>query len=113
MKKLLAVVMSLVMLFTLAVMPVSAAQEEAKDEITVVEVIETIELTVKLIKDTIIQVHFIVGTVLGILETECPMCGEIHDVDLDEIVDGEEIVEEEEVVPEFPEIGNNEGTIIF
>lgn len=100
MKKLLAVLMSVVMMFTLVAMPVSAA-DEAADEITLEEVVETVELTVDLIKDTLIQVHFIVGTILGILEKECPLCGEIHEVDL-EAGDAEN-GEAEEEAPATPE----------
>jgi hypothetical protein len=73
--------MSIVMMFTFVAMPVSAAEEAAKEEITINDVITTVELTVNMIQDTLVQVHFIVGTILGILEKECPLCGEAHEVD--------------------------------
>ena len=93
--------MSIVMMFTIVALPASAA-DEAADEITMEEVVETVELTVDLIKDTLIQVHFIVGTILGILEKECPLCGEIHVVDL-EAGDAENGEAGEEAPEEIPE----------
>ena len=88
MKKLLAVLMSIVMMFTFVAMPVSAAEEAAKEEITINDGITTVELTVNMIQDTLVQVHFIVGTILGILEKECPLCGAIHEYEMGE---GEEV----------------------
>ena len=105
MKKFLAVLMSLVMMFSLAA-PAMAAEEEAKDEITLQEVIDTVVLTVELIQDTLIQVHSIVGSILGLLEKECPMCGEIHvyvaeDEEAGDVEDAEteETLPEEEILP--------------
>lgn len=97
MKKLLAVLMSIVMMFTFVAMPVSAAEETAKEEITINDVITTVELTVDMIQDTLVQVHFIVGTILGILEKECPLCGAIHEVDLE----NDEVIEQEPSDPEL------------
>lgn len=94
MKKLLAVLMSIVMMFTLAAVPVSAAQEEAEDEITIQDVVDTIILTVELIQDTLIQVHNIVGSILGLLEKECPFCAEIHVYEAEDGAD-DEIVEDD------------------
>lgn len=101
MKKLLAVLMSIVMMFTLAAMPASAADEAAGDEITFDEFVSTVELTVELIKDTLVQVHFIVGSILGILEKECPFCTEIHEFELEngEAEDG--VIDQE--APALPE----------
>ena len=96
MKKLLAVLMSVVMMFALVAMPVSAAEETAKEEITFDDVITTVETTINLIQDTLIQVHYIVGTILGILEKECPLCATIHEVDL-------ESGELPDITPEAPE----------
>ncbi len=88
MKKFLAVIMSLVMMFSLAALPVAAAEaeEETKTEETVTlnDVFETIELTVELIEDTINKVHYIVGTILGMLDKECPLCGEVHEIVIEE-----------------------------
>ena len=64
MKKLLAVIMSVVMAFSIAVVPASAAE---KEEITIDEFFETVEASLDLIEDTINQIHNIVGTILGAL----------------------------------------------
>ena len=71
MKKLLAVIMSVVMAFSIAVVPASAAE---KEEITIDEFFETVEASLDLIEDTINQIHNIVGSILGALGKECPMC---------------------------------------
>lgn len=84
MKKLLAVIMSVVMAFSIAVVPASAAE---KEEITIDEFFETVEASLDLIEDTINQIHNIVGTILGALGKECPMCSEVHEV---EFIYGEE-----------------------
>lgn len=88
MKKFLAVIMSLVMMFSLAALPVSAAEaeEETKTEETVTldDVFETLELTVELIEDTINKIHYIVGTILGMLDKECPLCAEVHEIVIEE-----------------------------
>ncbi len=100
MKKLLAVLMSVVMMFTLVAMPVSAA-DETKDTVTFEEFVSTVELTVELIKDTLVKVHYIVGSILGLLEKECPLCGETHIVDFE---NGDaENGEVEEEIPALPE----------
>ena len=78
MKKLLAVIMSVVMAFSIAVVPASAAE---KEEITIDEFFETVEASLDLIEDTINQIHNIVGTILGALGKECPMCSEVHEVE--------------------------------
>ena len=85
MKKLLAVLMSIVMMFTLVALPVSAAGEtadETANTVTVEEFFTTLETTIMLIQDTIVQVHFIVGTILGVLQKDCPLCGTVHEYEL-------------------------------
>jgi len=88
MKKFLAVIMSLVMMFSLAALPVAAAQAEeetkAEETITLEEFFETVELTVELIEDTINKIHYIVGTILGMLDKECPLCAEVHQIETPE-----------------------------
>ena len=98
MKKILAVVMAIVMSFSLALVPVSAAQEDVQDGVseTVVTAFDAIEKTVDLIMDTIVQVHNIVGQIMGVLEKECPMCGVIHEL----ATEGDGEVVEDEVVEE-------------
>ena len=87
MKKFLAVVMTLVMAFSIAVMPASAA------DVTVEEFFDTVEYSIALIEDTIDQIHNIIGTILGVLGKECPMCTEIHDVNFDDSAE-EDVVED-------------------
>lgn len=104
MKKFLAVIISLVMMFSLAALPVAAAEaeEEANTEetITLNDVFETIELTVELIEDTIVKVHYIVGTILGMLDKECPICAEIHQIEIPEQEAPEtELPEDTEALP--------------
>lgn len=91
MKKLLAVIMTIVMAFSIAVVPASAA------DVTVDEFFEAVDTSIALIEDTIAQIHYIVGTILGILEKECPLCAEIHDVDFDA---DDEVAEDTEELPE-------------
>lgn len=100
MKKLLAVIMSIVMAFSIAVVPASAAEEE----ITIDEFFTAVETSIALIEDTITQIHYIVGTILGVLGKECPMCAEVHVVETEEDADDElvedEIIDSEVELPE-------------
>ena len=91
MKKLLAVIMTVVMAFSIAAIPASAA------DVTVDEFFTAVETSIDLIEDTIAQIHNIVGTILGVLGKECPMCAEIHEVNLN----GDTEVEAPEI--EIPE----------
>ncbi len=93
MKKLLAVIMTVVMAFSIAVVPASAA------DVTVDEFFTAVETSIALIEDTVAQIHYIVGTILGVLGKECPMCAEIHGEVTDEEVN-DEVVEEEVELPE-------------
>lgn len=91
MKKLLAVIMTIVMAFSVAVVPASAV------DVTVDEFFEAVDTSIALIEDTIAKIHYIVGTILGVLEKECPFCAEIHVVDFDA---DDEVVEDTEELPE-------------
>lgn len=98
MKKFLAVIMSLVMMFSLAALPVAAAEETPEpDEVTISlgDVFDTLELTVELIEDTVNKIHYIVGTILGMLDKECPLCAQVHEIVVEE--------EDESVEDEIPE----------
>lgn len=94
MKKLLAVIMSVVMAFSIAVIPASAAEE-----VTIDEFFDAIETSMALIEDTIAQIHNIVGSILGVLGKECPMCAEIHEIPTEE---------DAETEVEIPEISTEE-----
>lgn len=84
MKKLLAVIMSVVMAFSIAVIPAAAAEEVTLDEF-----FGAVETSIALIEDTIAQIHNIVGSILGVLGKECPMCAEIHEIPTEEDAEGE------------------------
>lgn len=94
MKKFLAVVMTLVMAFSITVMPASAA------DVTVEEFFDTVEYSIALIEDTIDQIHNIIGTILGVLGKECPMCTAIHEVNFDDSAE-EDVVEDDILVEEI------------
>ncbi len=104
MKKFLAVIMALVMSFSVALVPAYAAEaeEEATQEITVEGVFNAIETAVILIRDTIEQVHNIVGQIMAVAGKECAMCGELHEIKL-ENNQIEDSVEDEVVEEETPE----------
>lgn len=97
MKKFLALVMAVLLTFSIALVPMAADENAAAeaDQITVEEVISAIEKTVILIKDTIEQIHNIVGQIMAVLDKECALCGEIHEIALE---DAEENLEEDLVV---------------
>lgn len=81
MKKVLSLLLVLVMSFSIALVPVSAASQatEAK-QVSVGDIIDTIETTVILIKDTIEQVHNVVGQILAVFGNECVFCEQVHEI---------------------------------
>lgn len=109
MKKFLAVIMALIMSFSVALIPAAAADEAETAADTVEEFFGAVETSVYLIEDTIAQIHNIVGQILAVLDKECPMCGIVHEVASEggadeEIVDPEAPAEPEEPAePEIPE----------
>lgn len=102
MKKFLAILLALVMSFSVALVPAYAAEaEEEADEITTEEFLGAIETTVYLIQDTIVQVHNIVGQIMAVVGEECAFCGEMHEIALEDGAEGE--LPEEPTEPELPE----------
>lgn len=97
-KKLLAIMLSLIMVFSMIVMPVSATEiitetpvveeivgeettdEEAAEEESVGEFHEIFEA----IRNLIEAIHNLVGGIMGNLGKECPFCGEVHEKDAEE-----------------------------
>ena len=73
MKKFLALIIAVVMTFSMVAMPVNAidAADIEKFETTANEVFDYVE---KLIE----SIHALVGGILGVLDKECPFCTEIH-----------------------------------
>lgn len=82
MKKFLAVIMAVLLTFSIALVPMAADEEAVAeaDQVTVEEVFNAIETAVILIKDTIEQIHNIVGQLMAVLDKECAMCGVIHEI---------------------------------
>ena len=101
MKKIIAVVLSLVMAFSLAVMPVGAvSQEEAVDKAEeIVEDVKSgdlygaVENVYDLLVEIIDAIHSLVGSIMGMAQQECPFCEELHTLSADE-----------EAAPEAPEV---------
>ena len=91
MKKILAVIMTIVMAFSIAAVPTSAA------DVTVDDVFNALETSVDLIEDTFAQIHNIVGKIMAVLGKECVMCGEIHELNIENSDENQEIVEIEVV----------------
>ena len=98
MKKILALIMAVLMTFSIALVPMAADENATAEaeQITVDEVFGAIEKTVLLIKDTIEQIHNIVGQIMAVLDKECAMCGELHEI----AAEGNDEVVEDEAVEE-------------
>lgn len=97
-KKLLAIMLSLIMVFTMIAVPVSAAgtiaedtaveevvgeettDEEAAEEESVGQFHEIFEA----IRNLIEAIHNLVGGIMGNLGKECPFCDEVHEKDVEE-----------------------------
>ena len=101
MKKFIALVMALLLTFSIALVPMAADADAVaeKEQITAEEVIDAIEKTVILIKDTIDQIHNIVGQIMAALDKECAMCGEMHEIAIEGA--GDKVVVEMEKVEVF------------
>lgn len=101
MKKIIAIVLTLVMALSVAVVPVYAIdQPEAVDKAEeIVEDIKSgdlygaVENVYDLIVEIIDAIHSLVGSIMGMAQQECPFCGELHTFAADE-----------EAVPEAPEV---------
>ena len=89
MKKFLALMIAVVMAFSMVAIPVSASVNS--------EELENVETTVKetytFLEQLSIAVHNLVGNILGIFDEECPFCEKIH---------GKDSVEDTPVVPDEP-----------
>lgn len=105
MKKLLALVLALVMSFSVALVPAYAAdaQAEETEEVTVDDFFNAIETTVLLIEDTVYHIHNIVGQIMAVVGEECAFCGEIHEIASEGGADDEIIEDEETEAPAEPE----------
>lgn len=106
-KKLIAVVLSVIMIFSMIAVPVSATEtitenskvEEVVDEDTSIEeAADQIGEVFSVIRNLIDAIHNLVGGIMGILGKECPFCGEVHEKDVEEPETPEEPTE-----PDDPE----------
>ncbi len=100
MKKFLAILLSVMMLFTMVSGTVFAATEEttaAEEEVTVVidETKAELDTLIATFKSLIVVIHELVGNILAAVDEECPFCEEYHD-----LVGGDE-AEEETTEDEF------------
>lgn len=89
-KKLIAVVLSVIMIFSMIAVPVSATEtitenskvEEVVDEDTSIEeAADQIGEVFSAIRNLIDAIHNLVGGIMGILGKECPFCDEVHSKD--------------------------------
>ncbi len=122
MKKLIAMLLSVIIAFSVFAVPVSAQQTatqelatqsqttQTKSEIdeafeTVDNVLTNVQLILEMVVEIIKAVHELVGTILSMVGEVCPMCGEMHDIYLDV-----EIPEEPEdpIRPEPSDIDNDD-----
>ena len=96
MKKVIAIILSMIMAFSVFYLPVSAQETEVMQETevqTLSEVDESFETVdhvltnVQLVLETVVEiikaVHELVGTILSMFGEVCPMCGEMHDISAD------------------------------
>ena len=99
-KKLIAVVLSVIMIFSMIAVPVSATEtitesskvEEVVDEDTSIEeAADQIGEVFSAIRNLIDAIHNLVGGIMGILGKECPFCDEVHDKDAEEEPDEEDL----------------------
>lgn len=97
MKKFVALIMALIMSFSIALIPASAVEiDTAATQETVDEAFAAIEKAVYLIQDTIEQIHNIVGQIMTAIGQDCAMCGQAH-VIAEEGVNDDLVVEMEKV----------------
>ena len=91
MKKILALIIAAIMMFSIAAVPASAAvdtktisdsYQEVVDSFNAGDYEATIFGVIDLVRDIVVAVHELVGGILGVLEKECPFCEEIHVVEV-------------------------------
>lgn len=96
MKKVIAIILSMIMTFSVFYFPVSAQETEVLQETEVqtltevdeaFETVDNVSTNVQLILEMVVEiikaVHELVGTILSMAGEVCPMCGEMHDLSLD------------------------------
>ena len=82
MKKILALLVAVVMVFSIAVIPASAVLSESAQAITdsfnAGDYFTAIENTFSFIREFIDELHTLVGNIMATLGEECAFCNELH-----------------------------------
>ncbi|MBO5936601.1 MAG: hypothetical protein J6Q79_03185 [Clostridia bacterium] len=82
MKKILALLVAVVMVFSIAAIPASAVLSESAQAITDSfnegDLFAAIENTFTFIREFIDELHALVGNIMAILDKECAFCNELH-----------------------------------
>ncbi len=82
MKKILALIIAVVMMFSIAAVPASAAVSDSAqavvDSYNAGDYEATIDNVFTFARDLAAAIHELVGGILGVLDKECPFCGEVH-----------------------------------
>ncbi len=82
MKKILALLVAVVMVFSIAVIPASAVLSESAqvvvDNFNAGDYFAAIENTFVLINEFIDEIHALVGNIMAVLGKECAFCNELH-----------------------------------
>lgn len=78
MKKVIAILLTIIMTFSIISMPVSAALDTDQVKTDVENVVEDVTNIFDAVIDIIDAVHQLVGGILSIFDKECPFCGVVH-----------------------------------
>lgn len=82
MKKILALLVAVVMIFSIAAIPASAALKDSAqvvvDNFNTGDYFAAIENAFTFIREFIDELHTLVGTIMAILGEECAFCEELH-----------------------------------
>ncbi len=85
MKKVLALIVAVVMIFSIAAIPASAALADSAQAVTdsfnAGDYFGAIENLFTFVQDCINAVHNLVGSIMGVLGEECAFCETIHVVE--------------------------------
>ncbi len=88
MKKVLALIIAVVMMFSVAVVPVSAltvgeAGSEVVDSFNEKDYITTIDNIIIFIETSIDAIHNLVGKIMAVVGEECAFCEQVHSLTAD------------------------------
>ena len=82
MKKILALLIAVVMVFSMAAIPASAALSDSIDAVSesfnAGDYESTITGVIELAKEFVAAIHDLVGSIMAVLGEECAFCEEIH-----------------------------------